>query len=82
MKKMNLDTTVAICQGTAHARSKHHWKPGCSWWFKCSVLLSEVRELLWAVIWERDPLRIRAEALDVIAVLVRIVEGDGGSDGN
>jgi hypothetical protein len=41
------------------------------------VLLSEVRELIWAVVWERDMARIRDEALDCVAVLVRWIEGDG-----
>lgn len=47
-----------------------------SWWGRFAVLLEEVGELIWAVVWERKPERIRAEALDCIAVLVRIVEGE------
>ena len=66
-----------IHEHVEHARVKHPWKPGVSGWYKLRVLLSEVRELAWAVIWERDAKRIRYEALDCIAVLVRIVEGDG-----
>lgn len=58
-----------------HARCKHPVFPR-SWWRRFAVLLEEVGELIWAVVWERDPQRIKAEALDCIAVLVRIVEGD------
>ena len=57
------------------ARNKHPVFPR-SWWARFAVLLEEVGELIWAVVWERDPQRIRAEALDCIAVLVRILEGD------
>ena len=66
---IDIDTAVK------HARCKHPVFPR-SWWGKFAVLLEEVAELIWAVVWERDPQRIRAEALDCIAVLVRIVEGD------
>ena len=64
-----------ISAAVEHARRKHPVF-GRTWRVKLAVLLEEVGELIWAVVWERDPQRIRAEALDCIAVLVRIVEGD------
>ena len=70
-------TRAGIVDHTCHARLKHYWKPGVSTWYKCRVLLSEVREFLWAVFWERDPKRVREEALDIVAVLIRWIEGDG-----
>ena len=63
-----------------HARTKHPWPRGASNLYKTRVLLSEVREFLWAVFVERDAVRVREEALDVVAVLVRWIEGDGGED--
>ena len=75
IKLMEPSTWRGIHDHAHHARSKH---PG----FRktrlgaARVLLSEVRELLWAVFGERDPARVREEALDVIAVLVRWIEGD------
>jgi hypothetical protein len=58
-----------------HARLRHPWRSATNW-FRLRVLLSEVRELIWAVVWERDMARIRDEALDCVAVLVRWIEGD------
>ena len=59
-----------------HARIKHPWHESASWWYKARVLLSEVVELIWAIGVEREPERIRSEALDCIAVLIRMCEGD------
>ena len=69
------NTFGSIIVAVHWARNKH---PGFrrTWWGKFAVLIEEVWELIWAVVWERDPQRIRAEALDCIAVLVRILEGD------
>lgn len=70
------DTTYFFIAGhVAKARAKHPEFPH-SWWGRFAVLLEEVGELLLAVVWERDAQRIRDEAGDCIAVLVRIVEGD------
>ncbi len=71
-----LSTRDDIAAAVEHARCKH---PNFrrTWWGKFAVLFEEVAELVWAVVWERDPKRIRAEALDCIAVLVRIIEHDG-----
>lgn len=72
-------TRTGISAHVAHARIKHPHFAASRGQATC-VLLSEVREFLWAVFWERDRERIREEALDVIAVLVRWIEGDMGSD--
>ena len=64
-----------IAEHVYHARTKHPVFAR-SRWQALRVLFSEVWEFLWAVFWERDPVRIREEALDVIAVLVRWIEGD------
>jgi len=75
LKLMEPSTWRGIHDHVHHARAKHpgfrKTRLGAAY-----VLLSEVRELLWAVFWERDPARVREEALDVIAVLVRWIEGD------
>ena len=70
-----LSTYADIVGAVAHARRKHPAFPR-SWWGRFAVLFEEVGELIWAVAWERKPERIRAEALDCIAVLVRIMEGE------
>ena len=69
------DTRRGIFAHVVAARNKHPVFPR-SWWRRFAVLLEEVCELAWAVVWERDKERIRSEALDCVAVLVRIVEGD------
>ncbi|MDL2267159.1 hypothetical protein LJC46_04130 [Desulfovibrio sp. OttesenSCG-928-G15] len=74
---IQLSTWRGIHEHVEHARLKHPWAVGVSNWYKSRVLLSEVREFFWAVFWERDAVRIREEALDVIAVLIRWIEGDG-----
>ena len=68
-------TIDEITHAVGHARAKHPVF-GRTWRVKLFVLIEEVLELIWAVVWERDPKRIKAEALDCIAVLVRSVEGD------
>ena len=54
-------TWRAVHERVQHARVKHPWKPGASWFYKLRALLSEVGELVWAVTWEREPERIRSE---------------------
>ena len=76
MKLMQFTTWRDIMLHVEHAREKHPWPAEAGWGYKVRVLLSEVRELIWAVVWERKPERIRAEALDCIAVLIRIIEGE------
>ena len=71
-------TWRAIHERVEHARKKHPWQSVTNW-YRLRVLLSEVRELVWAVVWERDPERIHSEVLDCIAVLVRWYEGDGSA---
>jgi hypothetical protein len=69
-------TWRGIHEHVEHARLKHPWHSATNC-YRLRVLLSEVRELIWAVVWERDAARIRDEAFDCVAVLVRWVEGDG-----
>lgn len=40
------------------------------------VLIEEVVEFLWAFFVTRKPRRMKEEALDIIAVLVRVLKGD------
>ena len=71
----SITTRDGISAHVAHARIKHPIFAR-SRWQATRVLLSEVGEFLWAVFWERDPVRIREEGFDVIAVFVRWIEGD------
>ena len=72
---IDFPTWHGIHEHVHHARRKHPVF-ATSKWQATRVLLSEVREFLWAVFWERDAARVREEAFDVVAVLIRWIEGD------
>ena len=40
------------------------------------AVLAHMRGFLWAMLWKRDATKAREKALDVIATLVRWLEGD------
>lgn len=64
-----------IAEHVRHARAKHpHWWPREE--FVLSVAEMEFDEFCHAVKWETKH-RAEEEALDLIAVLVRFLEGDG-----
>lgn len=68
------DTIKGIKKATSHARWKHKVFAKNKY-HAFSVLLEEVHELYNAMLNEGEE-RTKEEALDCIAVLVRIVEGD------
>ena len=65
--RINRHVAKARAKHPAFARNTAH---------KFCILFEEVGEFIKAVVWERDKERITSEAMDIIAVLVRWVEGD------
>lgn len=71
---MKKNTYDAIKEHVDHARAKHpNWRKTAA--YVLDVAGMEWQELQHAVKWE-TPRRQKEEALDLIAVLVRFVEGD------
>ncbi|MDL2267188.1 hypothetical protein LJC46_04275 [Desulfovibrio sp. OttesenSCG-928-G15] len=69
------ETLRKIHEHVEHARIKHSWPPKMGHVMKFLILESEVNELARSML-KNDLRGIREEALDAIAVLVRIVEGE------
>lgn len=70
----SVDVFSKIAAHVEHARNKHpDWYPSTE--YVCAVAEMEWREFLFALEWEGEA-RAQEEALDLIAVLVRYIEGD------
>lgn len=68
-------TYAAIFEHTDHARRKHVWPADMTDAEKYSKAESELHEMAAAML-KGDARGVRHEALDCMAVLVRIIEGD------
>jgi hypothetical protein len=75
--KTSLRTDIArsIAEHVAHARDKHPWPKKLTEAEKFTIVEREINELAAAML-KNDKRGTRNEALDAIAVLIRIVEGE------
>ena len=71
---MRIDTSWAFARATEHARRKHP-KPATGKLHTIGILLEEVCEFAWALLFQ-GPERAREEAGHVVAVIVRWMEGE------
>lgn len=68
-------TIAAIQEHLTHAREKHQWPDDMTDCEKYRIVERELNEMGVAML-KGDKRGVEAEALDCIAVLIRIVEGD------
>jgi len=72
---MKTETATDIKRHLEHARAKYNWQSGMESVVKFGLIEKELNELGVAML-KRDLRGTRREALDCIAVLIRIVEGE------
>lgn len=76
---MRSDTIVRIMKAVEHARSSHPWHPGYPDSEKFRYAQQELNEMSAAML-KGNKRQIINEALDLVGLVVRIIEGDGENE--